>query len=60
MLKSVCFLYSVNYMEVLIISIQTYALNRCGLKKPVVIQTGMDGSLFQGAGIFVRNVSICL
>ena len=37
-----------------------YALNWCGLKKPVVIQTGMDGSLFQGAGIFVRNVSICL
>ena len=43
-------------MEVLIISIQTYALNRCGLKKPVVIQIEMDGSPF--LDIHPRNVNI--
>ena len=49
-------MYSVNYMEVLIISIQTYALNRCGLKKPVVIQIEMDGSPF--LDIHPRNINI--
>ena len=61
MLKSDCFsLHSANYMAVYIIYFWALCLELVWIEKPIVIQIGMDGSLFQGAGIFVRNVSICL